>query len=287
MRGLDFRSIIYISSRFKVLWGHSYGKIGLIIVGSLVAMAILAPLISPYDPNYTDVYNRLSPPSTKHILGTDHLGRDILSRIIWGSRISLFIAAVTVFMTSSIGLLVGLISGYRGGRVDLILMRVTDIFMSFPSLILALAISSMLGPGLFKIIIAISVVYWSHYARLVRGVVLQIREELYIYAAKAIGASDIRVMFRHILPMVLAPLIVRITLDMGGVILLAAGLGFLGVGVQPPTPEWGVMISEGRRFITREWWVSTFPGFFVMLATLGFNLIGDALRDILDVKMRR
>lgn len=269
------------------VWGHPNGRVGVIICGLLVLMALLAPLIAPYDPNYPDTANRLSPPSLKHPLGTDQLGRDILSRIIWGSRISLSIAFLAVFITSVIGLVVGLLSGYYGGKIDVILMRITDIFMAFPRLVLALAFASALGPGIYNVIIAISVVYWSFYARLIRGVVLQIRSELYIQAAKAVGASDLRIMFRHILPMVMAPLLVQSTLDIGGTILLASGLGFLGIGVQPPTPEWGVMVSEGRRFITQEWWVSTFPGLFILIATMGFNLLGDALRDVLDVKMRR
>jgi peptide/nickel transport system permease protein len=269
------------------LWRHPNGKIGIIISVVLVLMAVFAPLISPYDPNYPDTANRLAPPSTKHLFGTDQLGRDILSRIIWGSRISLSIAFLAVFVTSIIGLVVGLVSGYYGGKIDTLLMRITDIFMAFPRLVLALAFASALGPGIYNVIIAISIVYWSFYARLIRGVVLQIRNELYIQAAKAVGASDLRIMFRHILPMVTAPLLVQATLDIGGTILLASGLGFLGIGVQPPTPEWGVMVSEGRRFITHEWWVSTFPGLFILIATLGFNLLGDALRDVLDVKLKR
>jgi len=278
---------IMSSEKLRELWRHPNGKVGLVIVAILIFIALSAPIIAPYDPNLPDTANRLQPPSLKHPFGTDQLGRDILSRVIWGSRVSLSIAFLAVGVTSAIGVLVGLFSGYYGGKVDIALMRLTDIFMAFPRLVLALAFASALGPGIYNVIIAIAVVYWSFYARLIRGVVLQVREELYIQAAKAIGASDLRVMFRHILPMVSAPLLVQATLDVGGTILLASGLGFLGIGVQPPVPEWGVMVSEGRRFITHEWWVSTFPGLFILLATFGFNLLGDALRDVLDVKLKR
>lgn len=263
------------------------GKAGLVIVILLFFMAIFAPLLAPYDPNKPDTRNRLAPPSLEHPFGTDQLGRDILSRVIYGSRVSLSIAILAVAVTSAIGVTVGLVSGYFGGRVDNILMRITDMFMAFPRLVLALAFAAALGPGIYNTIIAISLVYWSFYARLARGVTLQVRNEQYIEAARAIGAGHLRIMFRHVLPMILSPLLVQATLDMGGTILLAAGLGFLGLGVQPPTPEWGVMVAEGRRFITQEWWVSTFPGFFILIATMGFNLLGDTLRDVMDVRARR
>ncbi len=271
----------------QLFMANPLGKAGLIIIIILFLMAILAPLISPYDPNYPDTANRLAPPSKKHLFGTDQLGRDILSRVMWGSRISLSIALLAVIVTSLIGVTIGLISGYYGGKVDTILMRITDMFMAFPRLVLALAFAAALGPGIYNTIIAISLVYWSFYARLARGVTLQIRNEQYIEAAKAIGASNTRIMFKHVLPMILSPILVQATLDMGGTILLAAGLGFLGLGVQPPTPEWGVMVAEGRRFITNEWWVSTFPGLFILIATMGFNLMGDTLRDVMDVRARR
>jgi len=271
----------------QLFMANPLGKAGLIIIIILFLMAILAPIISPYDPNYPDTANRLAPPNKKHLFGTDQLGRDILSRVIWGARISLSIALLAVIVTSIIGVTIGLISGYYGGKVDTILMRITDMFMAFPRLVLALAFAAALGPGIYNTIIAISLVYWSFYARLARGVTLQIRNEQYIEAAKAIGASNTRIMFRHVLPMILSPILVQATLDMGGTILLAAGLGFLGLGVQPPTPEWGVMVAEGRRFITNEWWVSTFPGLFILIATMGFNLMGDTLRDVMDVRARR
>ncbi len=261
--------------------------LGLALTVFLVLVAIFAPLIAPYDPIKQDLKNRLQPPSWEHPFGTDQLGRDIFSRVVWGSRISLFIALIVVAISFTVGTTIGIISGYFGGKVDEVLMRITDMFMAFPRLVLALAVAAALGPGLFNTMLAIAFVSWVYYARLARASTLQIREEVYIEAARAIGASDRRILFLHVLPMVIAPVVVQATLDMGGTILTAAGLGFLGLGVQPPTPEWGVMVSEGRRFITEQWWVSTFPGFAILLATLGFNLLGDGINDILNVRARR
>ncbi len=261
--------------------------LGLALTIFLVLVAIFAPLIAPYDPIKQDLKNRLQPPSWEHPFGTDQLGRDIFSRVVWGSRISLFIALIVVAISFTVGTTIGIISGYFGGKVDEVLMRITDMFMAFPRLVLALAVAAALGPGLFNTMLAIAFVSWVYYARLARASTLQIREEVYIEAARAIGASDRRILFLHVLPMVIAPVVVQATLDMGGTILTAAGLGFLGLGVQPPTPEWGVMVSEGRRFITEQWWVSTFPGFAILLATLGFNLLGDGINDILNVRARR
>ncbi len=261
--------------------------LGLALTVFLVLVAIFAPLIAPYDPIKQDLKNRLQPPSWEHPFGTDQLGRDIFSRVVWGSRISLFIALIVVAISFTVRTTIGIISGYFGGKVDEVLMRITDMFMAFPRLVLALAVAAALGPGLFNTMLAIAFVSWVYYARLARASTLQIREEVYIEAARAIGASDRRILFLHVLPMVIAPVVVQATLDMGGTILTAAGLGFLGLGVQPPTPEWGVMVSEGRRFITEQWWVSTFPGFAILLATLGFNLLGDGINDILNVRARR
>ena len=261
--------------------------LGLALTIFLVLVAIFAPLIAPYDPIKQDPKNRLQPPSWEHPFGTDQLGRDIFSRVVWGSRISLFIALIVVAISFTVGTTIGIISGYFGGKVDEVLMRITDMFMAFPRLVLALAVAAALGPGLFNTMLAIAFVSWVYYARLARASTLQIREEVYIEAARAIGASDRRILFLHVLPMVIAPVVVQATLDMGGTILTAAGLGFLGLGVQPPTPEWGVMVSEGRRFITEQWWVSTFPGFAILLATLGFNLLGDGINDVLNVRARR
>jgi peptide/nickel transport system permease protein len=261
--------------------------LGISITLLLIMIALLAPIIATEDPTKTDMSKRLLPPSMEHPFGTDQLGRDIFSRVIWGSRISLFIAVAVIAISLTIGTLIGLVSGYFGGKIDEILMRITDMFMAFPRLILALAVAAALGPGLFNTMIAIAFVDWVFYARLARAMALQIREETYIEAARAVGASDIRIIVRHVLPMAIPTLVVRATLDMGGTILTAAALGFLGLGVQPPTPEWGVMVSEGRRFITEQWWVSTFPGFAILLATMGFNLLGDGINDILNVRARR
>ncbi|MDW8035106.1 MAG: ABC transporter permease [Candidatus Korarchaeum sp.] len=261
--------------------------LGLFLTILLISVALLAPYIVKYDPVKQDLSKRLLPPSLEHLFGTDQLGRDIFSRVIWGSRISLTIAIVVVAISFSLGTLIGVISGYFGGKIDEVLMRVTDMFMAFPRLILAMAVAAALGPGIFNTMLAIAFVSWVYYARLARASTLQVREETFVEAARAIGASDLRIIFRHVLPMIIPPVIVQATLDMGGTILTAAGLGFLGLGVQPPTPEWGVMVSEGRRFITEQWWVSTFPGFAILLATLGFNLLGDGINDILNVRARR
>jgi peptide/nickel transport system permease protein len=271
---------------------HLWRKSRLSLIGSGIAVAwmavaLLAPSISPYDPFQLDVQNRLLPPSTEHLCGTDHLGRDILSRIIYGSRISLSIAVMVVVISIGIGTIFGLTSGYFGGKIDEILMRVTDMFFAFPRLILAMAVAAALGPGINNTMLAISVVSWPIYARLARAGALQIKEEIYVEAAKAVGASHFRVMFLHILPMVLSPLIVQATLDMGQVILTSAGLSFIGLGAQPPSPEWGLMVSEGRSYISGSWWVSTLPGIAIITTSLGFNLLGDGLRDILDVRARR
>ncbi len=270
------------------LWKKSpLTMLGTVIVISLIFMAIFAPWFAPHDPLEQDVYNRLAPPSSEHLLGTDQLGRDILSRILYGSRISLVIAIIVVAIACSTGLILGLLSGYFGGVLDEIIMRVTDIFLAFPRLVLAMAFAAALGPSLLNTMIAIAVTSWPVYARLARASTMQIRNEFYIEAARSIGASDLRIMFRHVLPMILAPIVVQATLDMGGVILTAAGLGFIGLGAQPPTPEWGVMVSEGRYYLSSQWWVSTFPGLAILITVLGFNLLGDGLRDIFDVRMRR
>ncbi len=290
IEGLKERLTISEDTRimFKRLLRNPTAAAGLFIVVMMAFIAIAAPLIAPYDPNKVDTKNRLQPPSREHIFGTDQLGRDLFSRVIYGSRISLTIAMLAVAITALIGVPIGLVSGYYGGKVDEVLMRITDMFMAFPRLVLALAFAAALGPSLYNTIIAISLAYWTIYARLVRGIALQTKNEAFIEAAIAAGASTPRIIFKHVFPMVTAPLLVQATLDFGATILLAAGLGFLGLGAQPPTPEWGVMVSEGRQFlVTGEWWISFFPGLFILLTALGFNLLGDSLRDITDVRARR
>ncbi len=259
---------------------------GILIIGALVGIALVASLIAPADPTRTNLEIRFDPPTRAHPFGTDQLGRDILSRVIYGTRVSLRIAILTAVIATTIGAPLGIVSGYFRGRVDDLLMRLTDMFMAFPRLILAMAIAAALRPSLENVIIAISLAAWPAYARLARSVTLGLREETFVEAARALGAGSMRILSRHVLPGVLSPLVIQISLDMGGIILTAAGLGFIGIGAQPPTPEWGVMIADGRNYITQQWWVSTFPGIAIALVVLGFNLLGDGIRDLLDPRLR-
>jgi len=259
---------------------------GLLLLLAFTLAAIFATQLAPYNPLKQNVLQRLKPPSAEHWLGTDQLGRDLLSRLIFGARISLSVGVVVVGLAGSVGTAVGLAAGYIGGWVDEILMRLTDVFLAFPALILAMAVAGALGPSLNNAMIAIAVVAWPVYARLVRGQVLLLREREYVEAARSLGASPLHIIFRHILPNTLAPLLVQGSFDMGGAILSAAGLSFIGFGAQPPLPEWGVMISEGRKFITTHLWLSLYPGLAILLAVGAFNLIGDGLRDALDPRLR-
>ena len=258
---------------------------GLIIILALILMALLAPWIAPHDPFDQDLGNRLQPLGSEgNVLGTDSLGRDILSRLIYGSRITLYIVALVALIAPVAGLLVGTIAGYAGGWTDAILMRITDIFLAFPRLVLALAFVAALGAGIENAVLAISLTAWPPYARIARAETLTIRSSDYISAIRLQGAGALRIITRHIWPLCVSSLIVRVTLDMAGIILAAAGLGFLGLGAQPPSPEWGAMISEGRRFILDHWWVATMPGLAIFTVSLAFNLLGDGLRDVLDPK---
>ena len=259
---------------------------GLALMLFFALSGLLAPVIAPADPLDQDLSFRLKPPSPAHWLGTDQLGRDVLSRILFGTRISLTIGLVVVGSAGTFGTLVGLVAGYRRGLVDEALMRVTDVFLAFPALILAMAIAGALGPSLNNAMIAIAVVTWPVYARLARGQVLSLREREFVEAARALGASPGRIIWRHLLPNSLAPILVQASFDMGGAILSAAGLSFIGFGAQPPTPEWGVMISEGRKFISTQPWLSLFPGLAILLTVTAFNFIGDGLRDTLDPRLR-
>lgn len=258
--------------------------VGALIVLTLVVMAIFAPLIAPYSPVGQDLANRLMPPSAEHWMGTDELGRDIYSRVVYGARITLLIVTMVAVIAAPIGLVVGAVSGYFGGWVDRILMGVTDIFLSMPKLILALAFVAALGPGIENAIIAIAITAWPVYARIARAETITFRDSEFISAVRLQGASATRVILRHVLPLCASSTIVRVTLDMAGIILTAAGLGFLGLGAQPPLPEWGAMISRGRNFILDQWWVATMPGFAIILVSLGFCFLGDGLRDVLDPK---
>ena len=256
---------------------------GLGIIIALVLVAIFADLIAPYSPVIGDLKGaRLLPPSATHWFGTDDLGRDIFSRIVYGSRLTLFVVVLVAVIAAPIGLLVGTAAGYAGGWIDAVLMRITDIFLAFPKLILALAFVAALGPGIENAVIAIAITSWPPYARIARAETLTVRNSDYIAAVQLMGASPFRIVLRHIMPLCLSSLIVRVTLDMAGIILTAAGLGFLGLGAQPPLPEWGAMIASGRRFILDQWWVAGMPGLAILVVSLGFNLLGDGLRDALD-----
>lgn len=261
--------------------------LGSVIIGILIAMAIFAPLLAPYSPTKMRLSERLSPPSSRHIFGTDDVGRDILSRVIYGSRISLRICTVVVGLTIGIGTILGVTAGYLGGWVDELIMRISDVFLAFPALILAMAIAAALGPSLQNVILAMVVIWWPRYARVARGQVLVLREIDYMVAAKAIGTSGGRTFIHHILPNCISPIIVQATLDLGEVLLTAATLSFIGFGAQPPTPEWGAMISLGRNYLRDNWWYATFPGLAILVTVMGFNLLGDAARDVLDPRLRR
>ncbi|HEY0218713.1 MAG TPA: nickel transporter permease [Afipia sp.] len=255
---------------------------GLGIIVLLLFVAIFANVLAPYSATSGDLAARLLPPSTLHWFGTDDQGRDILSRLIYGSRLTLSVVLLVTLTTAPLGLLVGTVSGYAGGWIDVVLMRMTDIFLSFPKLVLALALVAVLGPGIENAIIAIAVTSWPPYARIARAETLMVRNSDYIAAVQLMGASPWRIVLRHVMPMCLSSLIIRVTLDMSGIILTAAGLGFLGLGAQPPLPEWGAMVASGRRFILDEWWVAAMPGFAILFVSLAFNLVGDGLRDALD-----
>ncbi|MCX7559015.1 ABC transporter permease [Sulfitobacter sp. F26204] len=277
-----------ISAFYKgwlTLRSNTMAMIGLGILVAMLFVAAAAPLLAPYDPFVQDLGNRLAPLGVEgHVFGTDSLGRDILSRLIYGTRITLYIVALVALIAPIVGLLVGTVSGYVGGWTDAILMRITDIFLAFPRLVLALAFVAALGAGIENAVLAISLTAWPPYARISRAETLTIRSSDYISAIKLQGAGALRIITKHIWPLCISSLIVRVTLDMAGIILAAAGLGFLGLGAQPPSPEWGAMISEGRRFILDHWWVATVPGLAIFTVSLAFNLLGDGLRDVLDPK---
>ncbi|WP_137929383.1 nickel transporter permease [Mesorhizobium comanense] len=257
--------------------------VGLLIILALVVVAALADVLAPYSPTIGDLKNaRLMAPGAAHWFGTDDLGRDIYSRIVYGSRWTLYVVILVAIIAAPIGLLVGTVAGYAGGWTDAILMRITDIFLAFPKLVLALAFVAALGPGIENAVIAIAITSWPPYARIARAETLTVRNSDYIKAVQLMGASPFRIVLRHIMPLCISSLIIRVTLDMAGIILTAAGLGFLGLGAQPPLPEWGAMIASGRRFILDQWWVAGAPGAAILIVSLGFNLLGDGLRDALD-----
>lgn len=264
---------------------NTLAMLGLVVLAILILGAIFAPLLASHDPFAQDLGQRLlAPGENGHLFGSDSLGRDIYSRLLYGARISIYIVLLVVMVAPLVGLIVGTVSGYAGGWIDVLLMRVTDIFLAFPRLILALAFVAALGAGIENAVLAISLTAWPPYARIARAETLTIRNSDYIHAIRLQGAGPFRIVTRHIWPLCISSLVIRVTLDMAGIILTAAGLGFLGLGAQPPSPEWGAMISEGRKYILDYWWVATIPGIAIFAISLAFNLLGDGLRDVLDPK---
>jgi peptide/nickel transport system permease protein len=264
------------------LAGNPPAMFGFCVIVAFILIALFAPLLANHDIYTQNLAMRLQRPSPLHWLGTDELGRDIYSRLIYGTRITLYIVGLTAVIAAPIGLLAGTTAGYLGGWADIVIMRVVDIFLAFPSLILALAFVAALGPGIENAVIAISLAAWPPIARLARAETLSIRKSDFIAAVRLQGASPLRIILGHIVPMCLTSVVVRMTLNMASIILTAAGLGFLGLGAQPPSPEWGAMLSSGRQFLMTSWWIAAIPGCAILLAGLAFNLFGDGLRDIMD-----
>jgi len=277
----DYREMII---RFRQ---NKLSVMGLIIITIIILIGAFAPYLAPFPEDAGKVThpNCFQPPSWEHPFGTDEVGRDVLSRVIFGTRLSVTIAVLVVAIAMSIGVPLGLIAGYVGGLVDTIIMRITDIFLAIPPLMFALITVSVLGPSLENAIISIALFWWPWYVRLIRGEVLSVKEEDYVEAAEAIGSGKLRIVFSEIFPNVLSPLTVKVTLDMGFGILQVAALGFLGLGAQDPIPEWGTMLGQGRMYLPSNWWLTVFPGLAIFLTILAFQFLGDALRDIFDVKL--
>lgn len=282
MHDTVIRSRVSFNDFFRCFKKNKLAVIGLTIILSVILIAIMAPLIAPHDPFEQDLNNRFLQPCKDYPLGTDDLGRCILSRIIYGARISLVLGIIVVGISSIIGVVLGGLAGYYGGILDEIIMRIVDIMLSFPGIILPLAIAGVLGPGLFNVMLTLTLIHWISYARVVRGSVLSVKEKEFVESARALGAGTLYIMTHHILPNVITPVIVMATLGIGHVILLAAALGFLGLGVQPPIPEWGAMLNSGRAFMRTAPSLTFFPGLAIMITVLAFNFLGDGLRDALD-----
>ncbi len=285
------------ANRRQAVWGRRYrlwlslrrhplAMAGLAVIILMLLLAAFAPWLTPYHPGAQQLEQRLAAPSAAHWLGTDELGRDVWTRIIYGARTTLGMVIAVVALTAPLGLLIGCVAGYAGGIVDKALMRLTDIFLAFPRLILALAFVAALKPGIESAILAISLTAWPPYARLARAETLQFRRSDFIAASRLTGAAPLRIILRHIMPLCVPSLVVRVTLDMSSIIITAASLGFLGMGAQPPSPEWGTMIATARRFLFSEWWVPLMPCIAIFLTSLAFNFLGDGLRDVLDPKER-
>ena len=280
----NFRESLYLLARNKL------SLMALILLILLALSAIFAPAIIPYPEDLADAAHteiKLSPPSSEHLMGTDELGRDIFSRVVYGARVSLSAALSAVGLALLIGIPLGAVAGSFGGWVDNLIMRITDVFLSFPPLLLSIAIVAVMGSSLNNAILAISMSWWPWYTRLIRGQAISVKERKFVQAAETIGTSRIKIIFKHIIPNCISPVIVQASMDIGGVILTVAGLSFLGLGAQLPTPEWGLMISMGRRFFPDSWWYCNFPGIAIFITVLCFNLLGDAIREILDPKTRK
>lgn len=267
----------------RTLWRDKKAVLGLLFLLLVVMSAVGAEYVAPYDPNSQE-FDFLQAPSQAHILGTDDLGRDLFSRIVFGARVSMFVGISTVALAAIVGVMLGLVAGYYGGWIDNVIMRYIDLQWAFPNFIIAVYLVAVFGTGLSNVIVAITLAFLDDFARIVRGMVLSIREEEYIVAARSIGVSDTRILFRHILPNAMAPVIVQATVSVSYAILAEAGLSFLGLGVKPTTPTWGLILSNVRTFISRAWWLAVFPGLAITLTVLSINFVGDALRDILDVR---
>jgi len=280
MRGTDDWAVL------RALAKHKIAVAGIIILVCLVVMAVFAPWIAPCDPNEQDLYRVLEGPSREHLLGTDDVGRDLLSRVIYGSRVTLLIGVLSTLFAAIIGVMLGLVAGYKGGVLDMIIMRLTDTFMSMPVLIMVLVMVAAQGPGVRSVIVAITVFTWTGYARIVRGQAMLVRELPFVEAAQALGASGFRIMFRHLLPNIMAPIIVTASIALGGNIMLESAVSFLGLGVQPPTPTWGNELRIGYSYLEIVPLFSIAPGLMITLAVLAFNFIGDGLRDVYDPRIR-
>ncbi len=271
----------------EVLLKNKLTLLGTLIVAAIVLIALLSPLISPYDPNLMHMSDRLQAPSASHIFGTDEMGRDVLSRVFYGARISIMVGLSIVIIAALVGCSIGSLSGYAGGKVDRFIMAATDMVLSFPSMVLALALTAALGPGLFNTMLAVCIVRIPLYVRLMRGQVLSLKKEPYVKAARTFGASPTWIVIRHIVPNCLSPLMVQMTLGIGDAILIASSMSFIGLGAQPPLPEWGAMISTARVYAIDQWWYAAFPGLFILITVMGFNLLGDGVRDILDPRSNK
>ncbi len=269
--------------RFKQ---HRLGVAGAVIVVFLFVVSLSAPIFAPYDPGFIDIRSILEPPSSNHLFGTDQLGRDVLSRIIWGGRISLLVGFVSVGIAAMIGVLLGAVAGYRGGLVDSIIMRFVDIMLCFPTFFLILAVVAFLEPSIWNIMIVIGATNWMGMARLIRAEILSLKERDYVLAARSLGASHVRILMRHIIPNAMAPVLVAATLGVAGAILTESALSFLGIGVQPPTPSWGNILTAGKESIEVAWWLSFYPGVAILVTVLGYNLLGEGIRDAIDPRLR-